>query len=154
MSLDLLKAIIDSLALYRRGTAINASNAAEILNEFVSRSRLGRKTGAGIFNYNDRQKRVEPVELREIYPPAAIQPSAKEIERRLFAIQSIEALHAMREGIIEDGSLADLASVLGWSYPPSRGGVVAYIDHVGRVEFDRICIALQKKFGDRFAVPS
>jgi 3-hydroxyacyl-CoA dehydrogenase / enoyl-CoA hydratase / 3-hydroxybutyryl-CoA epimerase len=154
MSLDLLKSILDSLAHYRRGSAINAADAAEILNEFVGRSRLGRKTGAGIYDYDDRQKRVDPVELREIYAPAAIQPSPKEIERRLFAIQSIEALHAMREGIIEDRSLADLASVLGWSYPASRGGVVAYIDHIGRVKFDRICSALQKEFGDRFAVPS
>ncbi len=154
MSLDLLKAILDSLARYRRGSAINAADAAEILNEFVSRSRLGRKTRAGIFDYNDRQERVDFVELRQIYPPAATQPPAEEIERRLFAIQSIEALHAMQEGIIEDSSLADLASVLGWSYPAARGGVIAYIDHVGRVEFERICIALQKRFGDRFAIPS
>jgi 3-hydroxyacyl-CoA dehydrogenase / enoyl-CoA hydratase / 3-hydroxybutyryl-CoA epimerase len=153
MSLDLLKAILDSLARYRRGSAVNAADAAEVLNEFVSRSRLGRKTGAGIFDYNDRQERVGAVELREIYTPASKQPNAKEIEQRLFAIQSIEALHAMREGIIEDGSLADLASVLGWSYPAGRGGVITYIDHIGSVEFDRNCSALQKKFGDRFAVP-
>jgi 3-hydroxyacyl-CoA dehydrogenase/enoyl-CoA hydratase/3-hydroxybutyryl-CoA epimerase len=154
LSLDLLKAILDSLARYGRGSATNAADAVQILNEFVSRSRLGRKTGAGIFDYSDGHDRIDSVTLRKIYPPATIQPPAEEIERRLFVIQSIEALHAMREGIIEDPSAADLASVLGWSYPACRGGVIAYLDQVGRTEFERSCIALQKKFGDRFVVPS
>ena len=154
MSLDLLKAIFDSLAKFGRGAARNADDTAEILNEFISRSRLGRKTGTGIFDYNNRQERVDPVELRKIFPPAAVQPAPEEIERRLFAIQTIEALHAMREKIINDGSLADLASVLGWSYPACRGGVVAYIDHVGRAEFERVCSALSERYGDRFAIPA
>jgi 3-hydroxyacyl-CoA dehydrogenase / enoyl-CoA hydratase / 3-hydroxybutyryl-CoA epimerase len=154
MSLDLLKAIFDSLAKFGRGAARNADDAAEVLNEFISRSRLGRKTGTGIFDYNDHEERVDPVEFWKIFPPAAVQPAPVEIEQRLFAIQTIEALHAMREGIIDDGSLADLASVLGWSYPACRGGVIAYIEHVGRAEFERICIALNKACGDRFAIPA
>jgi 3-hydroxyacyl-CoA dehydrogenase/enoyl-CoA hydratase/3-hydroxybutyryl-CoA epimerase len=154
VSLDLLKAIFESLAHYRRGSAKYAADAAEILNQFVTRSRLGKKTGAGIFDYNDRLERVDAVQVRQVYPLATKQPAAAEIEQRLFAIQSIEAMHAMREGIIEDGSLADLASVLGWSYPPGRGGVISYVGHVGREEFERSCIALQTRFGDRFVIPS
>ena len=68
-------------------------------------------------------------------------------------IQTIEALHAMREGIIEDAAMADLASVLGWSYPASRGGVMTYRDQIGREEFERIRISLQGRFGPRFAMP-
>jgi 3-hydroxyacyl-CoA dehydrogenase / enoyl-CoA hydratase / 3-hydroxybutyryl-CoA epimerase len=154
MSLNLLKAIFDSLAKFGRGAARNADNAARILNEFISRSRLGRKTGTGIFDYNDHEERVDPVELRKIFPPAAVQPAPEEIERRLFAIQTIEALHAMREEIIDDSSLADLASVLGWSYPACRGGVISYIEHVGRAEFERICFELNERYGDRFAIPA
>jgi 3-hydroxyacyl-CoA dehydrogenase/enoyl-CoA hydratase/3-hydroxybutyryl-CoA epimerase len=149
-----LKAIFDSLAKFGRGAARNADDAGEILNEFISRSRLGRKTGTGIFDYNDHEERVDPVALRKIFPPAALQAAPEEIEQRLFAIQTIEALHAMREGIIDDGSLADLASVLGWSYPACRGGVIAYIEHVGRAEFERICFALNERYGDRFAIPA
>jgi 3-hydroxyacyl-CoA dehydrogenase/enoyl-CoA hydratase/3-hydroxybutyryl-CoA epimerase len=154
MSLDLLKSILESLAQYRRGSAKYAADAAEILNEFVYRSRLGRKTGAGIFDYNDRLERVDAVRARELYLPATKQPAVAEIEQRLFAIQSIEAMHAIRDGVIEDGSLADLASVLGWSYPAGRGGVISYIEHVGREEFERVCIALQTRFGDRFVIPT
>ncbi len=154
MSLDLFKSILESLARYRRGSAINAADGVEILNKFINRSRLGRKTGAGIYDYNDLQQRVESAEIQAIYPLAATQPSPEEIERRLFTIQSIEALRAIGEGIIEDRSAADLASVLGWSYPAFRGGVITYIESIGRPEFERICSLFQERFGDRFAVPS
>jgi 3-hydroxyacyl-CoA dehydrogenase/enoyl-CoA hydratase/3-hydroxybutyryl-CoA epimerase len=77
----------------------------------------------------------------------------EEIEERLFVIQTIEALHATREGIIEDPAMADLASVLGWSYPAGRGGVMTYIDYLGREKFEQVRVRLQEKFGDRFMTP-
>lgn len=59
----------------------------------------------------------------------------------------------MREGIIEDPAMADLASVLGWSYPAARGGVMGYLDFIGREEFEQLRARLQKQFGDRFRMP-
>ena len=103
MSLDLLTDIFESLAKHQRGAARNAADSIKILREFIDRSRLGRKSGAGIY------------ELQ--FPPGACRfggisqsvclrrptnPIPDEIEQRLFVIQTIEALHAMREGIIED----------------------------------------------------
>ena len=49
--------------------------------------------------------------------------------------------------------MADLASVLGWSYPAGRGGVMTYRDFIGREEFERVRARLQEKFGSRFAMP-
>ncbi|MBV8351929.1 MAG: hypothetical protein JOZ21_06610 [Verrucomicrobia bacterium] len=152
-SLDLLTDIFESLAAHRRGTARYAAESVMILKQFTSRSRLGRKSGAGIYNYNSSQERVDWPELSSVFAPAADPPDAQEIVQRLFVIQTIEALHTMREGIIQDPAMADLASVLGWSYPAHRGGVISYIDFVGRTEFERICADLQRKFGERFALP-
>jgi 3-hydroxyacyl-CoA dehydrogenase / enoyl-CoA hydratase / 3-hydroxybutyryl-CoA epimerase len=153
MSLDLLADIFESLARQGRGAARNAADSIKILKEFTSQSRLGRKSGAGIYEYDSRLERVDSAESRRLFAPA-IQPyAADEIEQRLFIIQTVEALHAMREGIIEDAATADLASVLGWSYPAGRGGVIAYIDSIGREEFERVRVRLQEKFGDRFAMP-
>jgi 3-hydroxyacyl-CoA dehydrogenase / enoyl-CoA hydratase / 3-hydroxybutyryl-CoA epimerase len=59
----------------------------------------------------------------------------------------------MREGILEDPAMADLASVLGWSYPAGRGGVISDRDLIGRDKFERVRFQLQEKFGDRFAMP-
>jgi len=152
-SLDLLTDIFESLAAHPRGTARYAAESIMIVQEFTSRSRLGRKSGAGIYSYNSNQERVDWPELSRVFAPAADPPGPQEIEQRLFVIQTIEALHAMREDIIQDPAMADLASVLGWSYPAHRGGVISYIDFVGRAEFERMRAGLQQKFGERFAHP-
>jgi 3-hydroxyacyl-CoA dehydrogenase / enoyl-CoA hydratase / 3-hydroxybutyryl-CoA epimerase len=152
-SLDLLTDIFGSLAMHRRGAARYAPESIVILQELTSRSRLGRKSRAGIYDYNSSQERVDSPEFARIFVPAADQPPAEEIERRLFVIQTLEALHATREGILEDAAMADLASVLGWNYPAHRGGVMSYVDFIGRAEFERVRAGLQRKFGDRFALP-
>jgi 3-hydroxyacyl-CoA dehydrogenase/enoyl-CoA hydratase/3-hydroxybutyryl-CoA epimerase len=153
MSLDLLVDIFETLARYQRGTAVDARESVKILKEFTSRSRLGRKSGAGIYEYDSRQERVDSNESRNLFAPAIVQSAPDEIERRLFVTQTIEALHAVQEGIIEDAAMADLASVLGWSYPACRGGVITYRDRMGRQDFERVRIRLQEKFGQRFAMP-
>jgi 3-hydroxyacyl-CoA dehydrogenase / enoyl-CoA hydratase / 3-hydroxybutyryl-CoA epimerase len=152
-SLDLLTDIFASLAMHRRGAARYAPESMAILKELTRRSRLGKKSRAGIYDYNVNQERVDSPEFARVFAPAADQPTAEEIEQRLFVVQTLEALQATREGIIEDAAMADLASVLGWSYPAHRGGVMSYIDFIGRAEFERVRARLQRKFGDRFALP-
>jgi 3-hydroxyacyl-CoA dehydrogenase / enoyl-CoA hydratase / 3-hydroxybutyryl-CoA epimerase len=154
MSLDLLAHIFESLAQHQRGAARHAADSIRILRKLTGKSRLGRKTGAGIYDYNSRQERIESTALRDLFPPTADPPTPAEIEQRLFVSQSIEALHAMREGIVDDAAIADLASVLGWSYPAARGGVLAYLDYLGHLEFERVRVQLQEKFGARFAMPA
>jgi 3-hydroxyacyl-CoA dehydrogenase / enoyl-CoA hydratase / 3-hydroxybutyryl-CoA epimerase len=152
-SLDLLIDIFKSLAVRGRGAARYAPESVMILQELTSRSRLGRKSRAGIYDYNSGQERIDSPEFARLFAPAPEQPASEEIERRLFVIQTLEALHATREGIIEDADMADLASVLGWNYPAHRGGVMSYIDFIGRTAFERVRGDLQRKFGDRFALP-
>jgi 3-hydroxyacyl-CoA dehydrogenase/enoyl-CoA hydratase/3-hydroxybutyryl-CoA epimerase len=153
MSLDLLTHIFESLAQHQRGAARHAADSIKILRELASQSRLGRKSGAGIYDYNSRRERIESTALHDLFAPTAYPSAPGEIEQRLFVIQAIEALHAVREGIIVEADIADLASVLGWSYPAARGGVLAYLDYIGREEFERVRIRLQEKFGGRFRMP-
>ena len=51
ISLDLLTDIFQVLAVHRRGAARYAPESIMILQELTSRSRLGRKSGAGIYDY-------------------------------------------------------------------------------------------------------
>jgi len=154
MSLELLLDIFVSLATHQRGTARDAGDCVGILRAFANQSRFGRKSGAGIYDYDSAGERIDPTGTRALFAPATQEPNPKEIEQRLFVIQTIEALHATRESILEDAAMADLASVLGWSYPASRGGVMSYPDFIGRDEFERVRNRLQEKFGNRFALPS
>ena len=152
-SLDLLANIFESLAHYGRGMARNASDSVEILRQFTARSRLGRKTRAGIYDYDANHERIDWPELKYLFSPRTTEPSPQEVEERLFVSQAVEALHALAEGIIDDPAMADLASVLGWSYPAARGGVLSYIDFVGADSFESTRQKLQQKCGDRFALP-
>jgi 3-hydroxyacyl-CoA dehydrogenase / enoyl-CoA hydratase / 3-hydroxybutyryl-CoA epimerase len=153
-SLDLLANIFDSLSNHGRGMAREAPESLEILRQFTMRSRLGRKTRAGIYDYDPKYDRVDWPDLKHVYAPSPTDPVPMEIEQRLFVSQAVEASHALYEGIIEDPAIADLASVLGWSYPPARGGVLSYVEFVGADAFERIRQRLQRKFGNRFAVPA
>jgi len=119
----------------------------------TARSRLGRKTRAGIYDYDANYERLEWPEIKLVYPPAAAEPVSLEIEQRLFVSQAIEASNALNEGIIADPAMADLASVLGWSYPAARGGVLGYIEFIGPDTFERVRQKLQRKFGNRFERP-
>jgi enoyl-CoA hydratase/carnithine racemase len=135
----------------RSGSPEEAAEAVRILREFTNRSRLGRQTNAGIYEYDEKGHQSDWAELPQIFLRAPHQPPPNEIERRLFAIQTIEALRCFKEGIVKDSGIADLASILGWNYPAGRGGVLSYAEYVDG--FPGICSNLRKKFGERFALP-
>jgi enoyl-CoA hydratase/carnithine racemase len=133
------------------GSRDKSAEAIRILKEFTNRSRFGKKTNGGIYDYDEEGRQSDWAELSQVFMLSPHQASPEEIEQRLFAVQTIEALHCAKEGIVHDPDIADLASVLGWNYPAGRGGVFSYAHDVDG--FSQICAKLQKKFGDRFALP-
>jgi 3-hydroxyacyl-CoA dehydrogenase/enoyl-CoA hydratase/3-hydroxybutyryl-CoA epimerase len=153
MGLDLLADIFESLAIHRRGAARDAQESVKILKEYIDQSRLGKKSGSGIYEYNADQQRVVSTAFGDPFSQASRQPEPNEIEERLFIVQTTEALHAIREGIIDDAAMADLASVLGWSYPAGRGGVMSFVGVMGPDKFERRRELLQDKWGDRYSLP-
>jgi 3-hydroxyacyl-CoA dehydrogenase/enoyl-CoA hydratase/3-hydroxybutyryl-CoA epimerase len=153
LSLDLLLDIFQSLAEHGRGCAKHGNESVAILQKFTAHGRLGRKTGGGIYDYAGKGQKSDWPGLSDYFPPSRQAPSPEEISRRLFVIQTIETLHALRESILDDPETADLASVLGWSYPAFRGGVMRYMDDLGEERFRRICQSFESRHGPRFAVP-
>jgi 3-hydroxyacyl-CoA dehydrogenase/enoyl-CoA hydratase/3-hydroxybutyryl-CoA epimerase len=153
-SLDLLEDIYRSLAHHGRGSGKFAQDALGVLARFTNAKRLGRKTGAGIYNYTADRARVDWPDLVHWYPRDPRPPTADEIANRLMFIQTIETLHALREGVIDAPELADLASVHGWRYPAFRGGVMRIVHVIGPEKFESIRQELQAKCGSRFAIPT
>jgi 3-hydroxyacyl-CoA dehydrogenase / enoyl-CoA hydratase / 3-hydroxybutyryl-CoA epimerase len=152
-SLELLADIFHSLEKHRRGVARDSGLALSVLEVFTSRERFGRKAGAGIYSYDAAGERIDWDEWSTIFPAAGAGLDPKTIEQRLFAIQTVESLRAFHEGIIADPQTADLASVLGWSYPAYRGGVMRYRDQMGHDHFAALCKGLAARFGARFELP-
>ncbi|GAA5232614.1 3-hydroxyacyl-CoA dehydrogenase [Verticiella sediminum] len=151
-SYDLLADIIGSLAREGRGTARESMPALRAAQRLVAAGRVGRKGAGGVYDYPGSGKALWPG-LDGLFPPLKEQPAVEAVVQRLLHVQSLETLHAMDEGITQDPLEIDLASVLGWSYPAWRGGVLAHVDDVGLAEFVRQCEGLAARHGERFVPP-
>ena len=123
----------------------------EVVRTFVEElKRPGRRFGAGFYDYPaDGRKRLWPG-LATVYPPAAKQPDASEVEKRLLCIQALEAARCMEEGVVTTAAEADLGSILGWGFPAWTGGTLSYIDTMGVREFVAECDRFAKRHGKRF----
>ncbi len=140
------------------GAAHVPSGADRLLEEMVERQdRPGRKGRAGMYDYDDRGRRVGLWPgLAEIWPPAAVQPAPAEIRERLRMIQVIEALRALEEGVLDPESgprEGDVGAILGWGFCPWSGGPFSWIDRVGAAEALARAERLTAAHGPRFAPP-
>lgn len=151
-SYDLLGDILASLAREGRGTACESEHALVAARQLVAAGRVGRKGAGGVYEYAESGKRPWSG-LHDLFPLLSQQPSLDEVVQRLLHVQSLETIHAMDEGVVEDPLEIDLAATLGWSYPVFRGGVLAHIDDTGPLEFVRQCERLAQQHGERFRPP-
>ena len=117
--------------------------------------RLGRKAGAGFFDYDDKGKRIGlATVLHEWYPPAETQPELATVQHRLIMAQVLEAVRAFEAGVLQDIREGDVGAILGWGFMPWSGGPFSWLDMIGSAKAVEICAALQAEFGDRFAAPA
>ena len=115
--------------------------------------RLGRKTAKGFYDYPEKgDKRLWPG-LADLCPPAAEQPSVEDVKMRLMYIQSIETARCMEEGVVTEKRDADVGSIMGWGFPPFRGGVLSLVDTIGIEDFVAECDRLAQAHGARFSPP-
>ncbi|WP_435950944.1 3-hydroxyacyl-CoA dehydrogenase NAD-binding domain-containing protein [Psychrobacter sp. DM8] len=149
VSLDLQQrvveqAIADDIAPER--LRLHAQPIIKLMNEI---GRLGRKTGAGFYDYPaDQPKHLAPV-LTEYYSPATIQPDVKDVADRLLYIQALESARCVEAGIIT-ATDADIGAVFGLGFPSWTGGPLSFIDTVGIQAFVSRCQQLTQ-YGQRFA---
>jgi 3-hydroxyacyl-CoA dehydrogenase len=99
--------------------------------------RLGRKSGAGWYDYADGAPApAAPVEalILEEAARAGVRRrafEADEIRERALAAMIDEALRILDEGIAERPSDIDLVMIHGYAFPRWRGGLMHYADRVG-----------------------
>ena len=117
--------------------------------------RLGRKAGAGFYDYDDKGRRQGfwPGLARE-WPPAPEQPDLTTIQQRLMFIQTLEAVRALEQGVLEDIREGDVGAILGWGFAPWTGGPFSWIDMMGPARATETAFSLAAKFGPRFAPPA
>ncbi|HET7204207.1 MAG TPA: 3-hydroxyacyl-CoA dehydrogenase NAD-binding domain-containing protein [Steroidobacteraceae bacterium] len=112
--------------------------------------RLGRKSGAGFYDYPAGGRKTLWPGLRQEYKPLEPQPSVEELETRLLYVQALETARCYEEGVLRSVHEADLGSILGWGFPAYTGGTLSFIDTVGPAQFVAECKRLAKRYGERF----
>ena len=112
--------------------------------------RLGKRYGAGFYEYPEGGKKHLWPGLAEVYPPAAEQPDVEAVKRRLLYIQSLETARCLEEGVVTEPADADVGSIFGWGFPPWTGGTASYIDTVGMADFLAACDAMADDFGEHY----
>jgi 3-hydroxyacyl-CoA dehydrogenase/enoyl-CoA hydratase/3-hydroxybutyryl-CoA epimerase len=150
-TLPLLSDILKSM----RGDGQRIANAGNIAEDTVAKllaaGRTGKVAGQGLYDYTESGRDVWSG-LAQLFPPRAAL-TEETVRRRLFHVQSLEAVRCLDDGILADPIDGDVASVLGWGYPAHLGGPFAYIDRIGAARFVAECDELANQFGARFTPP-
>jgi 3-hydroxyacyl-CoA dehydrogenase len=111
-------------------------------DEIVERGRLGQKTGAGWYRYEDGRRSardesifplIDDYRARKGFAPRAI--SADEIVSRCLTALVNEGAKLLDEGIALRGSDIDVAAVHGYGFPRFLGGPLRYADDRGLQSF-------------------
>ena len=127
----------------------------EVLFAMADQGRLGRKSGAGFYAYDEAGKRQglwEGLDAR--HPRAPEQPPLEEVQHRLMFAQTLEAVRALEEGVLEDIREGDVGAILGWGFAPWSGGPFGWLDILGADRALALCEGLEARHGARFAAPA
>jgi len=152
-SLD-LGAKIAKATMAAMGDAYPKSIADDVTFWMVDEGRLGRKSKAGFFDYDEKGKRLGYWEgFNAKFPLAEDQPDVTEVQHRLIFAQVLEAVRALEAGVLEDIREGDVGAILGWGFMPWSGGPFSWLDIVGAPWAAAKCDELSEKFGDRFSCP-
>jgi len=109
----------------------------------VEAGRLGRKSGAGFYDYGGRRP-------RPLTPGAAIADRELVRDRLLLRLLN-EAVACLREGVVADAAALDVAMVFGTGFAPFTGGPLAYARTRGVAGLRATLAGLASRYGPRFA---
>jgi 3-hydroxyacyl-CoA dehydrogenase / enoyl-CoA hydratase / 3-hydroxybutyryl-CoA epimerase len=127
----------------------------EVLFWMFDQGRMGRKSSSGFYAYDEKGKRTGLWDgLAAKYPVADEQPDLIDVQHRLLFAQTLEAVRALEEGVLEDIREGDVGAILGWGFAPWSGGPFSWLDILGTPYAADRCDELAETFGDRFATPA
>jgi 3-hydroxyacyl-CoA dehydrogenase/enoyl-CoA hydratase/3-hydroxybutyryl-CoA epimerase len=137
------------------GEAYPRTGADDLMAEMVeARGRLGRKSGGGMYAYNEKGKRTGLWPgLAGLWPPADTQPALRDVQNRLMMVQALEAVRALEQGVLTDIREGDVGAIMGWGFAPWSGGPLSWLDMIGAEKAISICDELAANHGPRFAAP-
>jgi 3-hydroxyacyl-CoA dehydrogenase/enoyl-CoA hydratase/3-hydroxybutyryl-CoA epimerase/enoyl-CoA isomerase len=107
---------------------------SRILAELVKAGRLGKKSGAGFYNYARGSRGADDpglIPFLERCRTAKKSFTPEELTDRLFLPMLVEASRVLMEGIVRQPADVDMGLILGIGFPPQLGGLLRWADSVG-----------------------
>ncbi|MCP4954597.1 fatty acid oxidation complex subunit alpha FadB [Photobacterium aquimaris] len=137
-----------------------AKNYTDAVDVLYQHQRFGQKTGVGFFNYRTdkkgKPKKIFDPQTTTLLQPIAATPtdfdSTVVIDRMLIPMIN-EVVRCLEENIIATPAEADMALVYGLGFPPFRGGVFRYLDHIGLANYVALADSYQS-LGALYQVPT
>jgi 3-hydroxyacyl-CoA dehydrogenase len=134
----------------------------DLLDQLVAANRLGQKTGAGWYRYDEGSRRAQPDPAVEALlvehartrgiVRRTIQP-AEIVERCLLGMIN-EAAKILDEGVVARASDIDVVWLTGYGFPRHRGGPLYYADRLGLARVVERIEALRDRFGAAYWTPA
>lgn len=129
--------------------------APELVEALISNGRSGRHSGTGFYRYEGEEPKLdtEIYELLKLAKPSKVVDS--DLSERLVLSLVQEAFRCFSEGVAgqpsqEAAAQIDIASIMGFGFPPFRGGVLYYANACGLSNINKRLVNLEKQYGERF----
>ena len=136
------------------GLRMQGPNFAE---QLVAAQRLGRKNGKGFYLYDGKKEINDPEVKGLLQLPSAPDARLRDEDTldRLLLPMINEAVRCLDEGVagatgIEAACQIDLGSVMGFGFPPFRGGVLRYAESRGAETLLKRLNDFVLRYGSRF----
>ncbi len=122
-----------------------------MVNEF---DRKGKTHGGGYYEYPEGGKKHLWPGLKDAFAADGYtEIPFEDVKDRLVFCQSLEAVRAMEEGVIESAGDGNIGSIMGIGFPAQTGGVFQAINAYGVKAFAERAAELAEKYGDDFTPP-
>lgn len=122
-----------------------------VLPRLVEDGRLGRKNGRGFYRYAEGKKAGPDETVYQLIGTSERRPlEAAGIQERLTLGMINEAVRCLEDGVLRSPRDGDVGAVMGFGFPPFRGGPFWYLDREGAGEVVRRLRALEAAHGPRF----
>lgn len=140
------------------------------LSLMIQAGQLGKKSGAGIYNYKKEKKNMVSTVIEKVSPQKTVGPfdglnpklpqiypqykgnriPGSDVIDRMILMMINEAAMILQEGIATSAQDVDIGMIFGTGFAPFRGGLLSHTDALGTKFVVRRLQELRERYGSRF----